>query len=426
MNKNLIRISLTACALIAIAGSQTVSAAPGVNELQNPGFEDFPTVGLGNHFGHDISPWVVLDAAGAAANVITVDGPGNGAGKFGQPVDDAVGATPAVPRNYLDIQNDANGVYQSFTTEFGGTLVFGGSFAALGNSKGNATFSLREGIGDQGPLVGQATDVFLSTKDSQNEGWKLHKSSATVEPNTTYSLVVELDNNMAFDEGFVELHCITPPCDMDAWYPFDRNGKDLILRKNAKPRGKPRRVDGKVAGALDASKGSMVVRHSPILDQGCGNFSIDLWIKYAPQSGVTEVIEKRRQASGATHGYLLYIVDNQYGFQLADGQHTNYNNTAVPAITDNEWHHLAVTVDRNNPQGLLFYIDGVAGPSHDPTGRQGSLDNPADTILGKANANVCLDEVEFFDRVLKESEIRALFEAGSAGKCKPKKRPRPR
>ncbi len=97
---------------------------------------------------------------------------------------------------------------------------------------------------------------------------------------------------------------------------------------------------------------------------------------------------------------------------------------------DGLWHHVAVTVDRLNPTGGHFYLDGQpAGPAFDPTKHRGSLNTSAPFRVGARSAlsssgpvsavlQGCLDEVEAFRRALSPEEVVSIYEAGANGKCK--------
>jgi Concanavalin A-like lectin/glucanases superfamily len=83
-----------------------------------------------------------------------------------------------------------------------------------------------------------------------------------------------------------------------------------------------------------------------------------------------------------------------------------------------------VTVDRDNPTGGTFWVDGVAIGTFDPTPHFVSLDNTAPFRIGSRSSSLSgifngdIDEVEVFQRVLSASEINQLYQAGIAGKCK--------
>lgn len=91
--------------------------------------------------------------------------------------------------------------------------------------------------------------------------------------------------------------------------------------------------------------------------------------------------------------------------------------------TPNQWHHLASTYDGAE---LCLYVDGVqrvcaaaSGNLNDNNKKFLIAGNGATTTYG---SNVYfqgeIDEVELFDRALTPSQIRAIYNAGAAGKCK--------
>ncbi len=84
--------------------------------------------------------------------------------------------------------------------------------------------------------------------------------------------------------------------------------------------------------------------------------------------------------------------------------------------TTGRWYHLAVT---RSGSTYALYIDGVQVISETDAN---TIPNPnAPLTIGKAEAsffNGLIDEVEILDRALSESEVLAIFNAGSAGKCK--------
>ena len=157
------------------------------------------------------------------------------------------------------------------------------------------------------------------------------------------------------------------------------------------------------------------------LNFGVHDFSIDAWLLTDQDNGVVTLLDKRTQTP--IRGYSLYVFNGNLGIQLADGlngEFTNFNSSAF--VADNQWHHIAVTIDRNNPAGGNFYVDGSPEPFN-PMSRMGDLTNMAPLRIGghsfsPSSFNGVLDELEFFDRVLTPVEIQALFQAGRFGKCK--------
>ncbi len=94
--------------------------------------------------------------------------------------------------------------------------------------------------------------------------------------------------------------------------------------------------------------------------------------------------------------------------------------SSVNPINDGQFHHVAVSFQSAGP--MTLYIDGaVVSTNTAPTFNFGP--NPlrigrlVDTFWAPFNGLV--DEVEIFNRTLSQAEIQAIFNAGSAGKCKP-------
>jgi hypothetical protein len=140
---------------------------------------------------------------------------------------------------------------------------------------------------------------------------------------------------------------------------------------------------------------------------------------------VRTLIDKRVKTGSGHIGYSLYVYNSRLGFQLADGTHTNYGQPAASTPLSAGWNHIAVTIDRDNTKGVVFYRNAAITGTADPTGRQGNLNNNAPTLIGRNafgdggdSMNGVFDEIEFFDRVLQPTEVKAIFAAGRAGKCK--------
>ncbi|HTV61292.1 MAG TPA: LamG-like jellyroll fold domain-containing protein, partial [Verrucomicrobiae bacterium] len=93
------------------------------------------------------------------------------------------------------------------------------------------------------------------------------------------------------------------------------------------------------------------------------------------------------------------------------------SSTTGPAITDTNWHHIAVTYSGST---VDFYLDGNLADSvaHSvtftfttPAGIGCYADAKNQGFLGS------LDEVSVYNRVLTSTEIQDIYLAGSAGKC---------
>jgi uncharacterized repeat protein (TIGR01451 family) len=254
------------------------------------------------------------------------------------------------------------------------------------------------------------------------------------------------DANQANNKSCVTLQvtgCVTPPANMTAWWPLDETSgttaADIAgFPNNGTHVNGPTPTPGKVGGALrfDGVDDHVSVLDHAELDVGTGNFTLDAWVRTQASSGVVVLVDKR---SGPTPlGYSLFLANGRLGFQMANGVGSsicaptptpgvacvNYVATA-PNVADGQWHHVAAVVDRADAtSGVRLYVDGVQVFAGSPL--TGNLDNTSDLYLGMRTPaqngggflRGDLDEVELIKRALTQQEIQAIFNAGSAGKCK--------
>jgi len=92
-------------------------------------------------------------------------------------------------------------------------------------------------------------------------------------------------------------------------------------------------------------------------------------------------------------------------------------------LQDGQFHHVAVTVDRNSNTGGKMYVDGEVVLTFDPTPESGDLSNTAPLYIGNHNNPelACtfkgiIDELSIYNRQLTSNEIKAIYQAAGAGK----------
>ncbi|MBN2004141.1 MAG: hypothetical protein JXA21_12365 [Anaerolineae bacterium] len=238
--------------------------------------------------------------------------------------------------------------------------------------------------------------------------------------------------------------CVTPPPGMVAWWPLDETtppwAYDITGGHTGIHVNGPVPGAGMVANALnfDGVNDYVRVANAPALNFGPampgttrGDFSIDAWIYRDNLSAKEAPIVSKWDG---VRGYYFFILEGRLALVLADGSGVSeYHVSSAPTIPAGVWVHVAVTVDRDNANGITFYVNGLPIGTQDPTGRPNSLVNAARLTIG-ASANAWLyttwqyfdgpiDEVEIFNRVVSPSEILGIFQARSEGKCKPKPMP---
>jgi subtilisin family serine protease len=178
---------------------------------------------------------------------------------------------------------------------------------------------------------------------------------------------------------------------------------------------------------LDGITAGVVVPDAPGLNFSQGaDLSIETWIH--AESGARDfimvIVDKRisPEISSAV-GYALSLWEGRLSFQLSDAplRPSNFSNYhASRDLRDGLFHHIAVTVDRDQPDGGKMYVDGKAVLTFDPTTRPGDLSNAGPLRIGHnsdPNFNSffkgVIDEVRLYGRALSAAEIEAVFNAGT-------------
>ncbi|PZV11175.1 MAG: hypothetical protein DCF22_15025, partial [Leptolyngbya sp.] len=152
---------------------------------------------------------------------------------------------------------------------------------------------------------------------------------------------------------------------------------------------------------------------------GTGDFSICLWAKTSGYLRDTEVLlDKRMETSGPVRGWSLFLYNGQLGFQIADGNWLNFLlvTSGRQAPVDGNWHHLAITINRDQAAGGRWYIDGQAvGSPFSVTHHAGSLSNEFPLTLGRrsdADGGFFggeLSDVRLYERALTAEEIYQVY-----------------
>ena len=148
-------------------------------------------------------------------------------------------------------------------------------------------------------------------------------------------------------------------------------------------------------------------------------FSISAWIK-SNGSGQMDIASKALNAFNKNKGYQFYETDGKLIFIMTPNINS-FGKLQIRTgneITDNTWHHVAVTYNGNGLNaGLNLYVNG-ASPTVVRSGTLTlSVANTSEFNLGaRANSEVFwngnLDEVSVFNLELSASDITTIYGTG--------------
>jgi hypothetical protein len=234
--------------------------------------------------------------------------------------------------------------------------------------------------------------------------------------------------------GGFDCSCIKPPDSMVAWFPFDETLGPTAVNACEGNDGthinSPTIEPGHVQNCLcfNGSNTYVDVPSYPAIEIGTSDFTIDAWVKRSPDDEdyqIRLIVDKRAGPADDYVGYSFYLYDGKLYLQMADPSHAHWQWESSAYITKDEWHHVAVAVDRDDPKGIDFYLDGhLTLPEGNPTAWDGDLTNSNPLRVSCRSFDEsgvflgCIDEVEVFNRSLTSQEIYAIWMAGRCGKCK--------
>ncbi|MEM7531481.1 MAG: LamG-like jellyroll fold domain-containing protein [Chloroflexota bacterium] len=242
--------------------------------------------------------------------------------------------------------------------------------------------------------------------------------------------------------GIVCDDCIEAFFGTRAWWPLDetviiqaeRRFENVIKKDEnfGTPMGEPTIAEGMVAQAvvLNGIDQYIEVADHAQIEMSEHDFSVSAWVRTSLNDVKQTILDKRGFSdfdnSVTETGYAVFLrIDGAPTLRLADGASNRGNFSSGISVNDGEWHLVTVTVDRNNPAGGRWHIDGILRSTFNPTQMQDSLNNAGNLTIGRNAINDnefftgSLDEVEVYERALTPDEITRMYAVGSTGKCKP-------
>jgi hypothetical protein len=214
--------------------------------------------------------------------------------------------------------------------------------------------------------------------------------------------------------------CVDPPPGLIDWWPGDNTATDIQGGNNGTPNTGVTFPNGKVDRAFGLNGIDQNIFIGNPANLQLQDFTIDAWIKRDSASVVSN-----NPAGPSQLAAIFSYGTNGYGFGLyPDGTllltkvGVSGTNSTGAKVSDTNFHHVAVTKSGST---VTFYVDGVtaaADASYDPGFVFTS--NAYIGFFGSGGGNFfgTLDEVEIFNRALTPDEVAAIYNAGSAGKCK--------
>jgi hypothetical protein len=222
--------------------------------------------------------------------------------------------------------------------------------------------------------------------------------------------------------------CVAPPSDMVSWWPGDGNAYDIQDGNNGTLINGTTFAAGKVGQgfSFDGVDDVMTIPASTNLGMTSA-YTFDAWVNSIGSADLDRLIAARGDASA--HDLDIKINRPLSGNTLQISHNRTNDGTpgavvfAAPPL--DQLFHLAVTFNESTVRAyyngveavLVSATNTIAAPLYTNRGWLfGRTDHPAYGGLGRFVG--ILDEIEIYSRALSASEIQAIVNAGSAGKCR--------
>lgn len=203
------------------------------------------------------------------------------------------------------------------------------------------------------------------------------------------------------------------------YYTFDREEDDVITDlsgtgNNAKVKGQPKWVDGKIGNALEFNVQGDYLEVPDSDSLKSDEITIALWVNWTGDKLPAKPIQKYKYQVA---GYVFKMENEETNMWIYDKGAQAHMYRAVPLPTPGEWTHLAVTFDGEMQRG---YVNGVKAR------KGGAADMPWNDPIGHMNVSLkigaygsdtytgMIDEVAIYNRALSEEEILRTMEGGHA------------
>lgn len=211
--------------------------------------------------------------------------------------------------------------------------------------------------------------------------------------------------------------CVPPPSGVISWWSAEGNANDRLGRNNAVMQGDATFSAGEVGQAFsfDGSGDFAQIATTSSLPVGASPRTVELWFR-TPVNLSSQTESGIFQYGSASNGNMFGLVTsvNASGKLYFYGHNADLSGTTT--LLPNTWYHGAVTY---NGTTVKLYVNGQL-ENQAAIALNTVIDSNGITIghrPGGAFWTGQIDEPTLYDRELSDSEIDAIYNAGSSGKC---------
>ncbi len=195
---------------------------------------------------------------------------------------------------------------------------------------------------------------------------------------------------------------------------------------------------------VNATSASYIITNDE-LSIGTSDFSVSVWVNGGGDFSVNQtdgtILSNKDWSSGGNDGWVIARGTAiggrgwQWNFDTSAAGRVDFDPPPGESfIEDSQWHHIAVTHDRDG-DAAMYFDGGLIGTRDISAHAAGSINTGLPTGVGVDGArgdpwdafiNGMVDEVGIWDRVLNGAEVQAIYDGGLAGLAIPEVTSSPR
>ena len=238
-----------------------------------------------------------------------------------------------------------------------------------------------------------------------------------------FSLAVPLNFALSAPKQPSAQACVPPPQGIVNWWPGNYTAADIIGGNTGTWQGSVGAdyTTGRVDGTFRTSRYSNLAFSNNFIFNNPGNATIEFWIYPYYAAPDQSVMYGRADTGYDIARFNIGMSDNNFWVDYRSDSNSFHQMGFFGPIANNQWQHIAIVREIDLQHHYYIYLNGdlksaVTDISPDlPTLSGWHLAHPAAGLDGMAGG---IDELTFYNRALSLSEIQAIYNSGSFGKCK--------
>lgn len=238
--------------------------------------------------------------------------------------------------------------------------------------------------------------------------------------NTQYYFTV-IVKDAAGNKAAYEMQSATTQNGLVLHYSLDGNALDLSGKNNhGIVIGTPSYAEGRINQGISINSITQYISTGTSWDlmfTETIDFSVSFWIKTPGGTSKAPLIGNKSRLSETNTGWIITMQENNWQWNFCDEAGSPKNIRIITDLSDNEWHHITVTHDRNGY--AQFYENGYNVGSIYIGDASATIDSGLPTVIAQDGTmtntesfNGLIDDVKIYRCALTESEVETLYYTG--------------